>query len=309
MLLGVGVLTLVAGCAYTKEFVPIQVQPAGVRVPNQQRLVAKSASEAVKQACTKLNLKQYAGKSVRVEINGVFPHSADDLLNYVATAVEAEAAAAGLMVLPRPDPHFVPQVIVNSSPPPRRAEMPLPVASAEPPGHKFVGKERPPQPAPQPSVPAAVVEAPAAAPEPTAPPVAPWLPPEQQPADLRLVVSVDWGGMDVRDEKFLKEWPLLGQIGLGGLGLAGIIGGAAGNNGTVTVAGTIGLVGAVVWQVFDSSMDHTYTLDGRVQLTLRTIPHNPREPVGIGIGNGESRIVVDPKDQYGYQPNLVVPKP
>jgi hypothetical protein len=309
MFLGLGLMALMVGCASTKEFAPVQAQPVGLRVPNQQRLVAKSATEAVKQACTQLNLRQYAGKTVRVEINGVFPHSAEDLLDYLATAVEAEAASAGLTVLPRPDARFTPQVAVYSAPPAGHAEQPLPPppppAAAPPDAHKGARKSEPSQPAAAPAEAAPVPEAPLAAP--VLPPHQ--MPPERQPADLRLAVSVDWGGVDMRDEKYLKPWPFGGQVALGGVGLVATGAGLGSDTPPVWILGMVGMAGAAIWAIAHSSEGHTFTLVGRVQLTMRTIPRKAGEPVGQGTGSGESSIVVDPRDQYGYQPIMTLPKP
>src|SRR5262245_25264735 len=94
---------LIVGCASSvKEYVPIHGSSMPVRVPNQQRLVALAASQAVANAARELNLSQYAGFSGRVEVNGVFPHSATDLLEYVASALEFEMARVGMRVIPHP---------------------------------------------------------------------------------------------------------------------------------------------------------------------------------------------------------------
>ncbi len=100
-------LLAAAGCAYSKETVPLDRQPIPIRVPNQQRLLAIAVDEAVEA----LDLMALKGKSVRVERAGVLPHSDADLLDYVQLQVEGKLARIGARVIDRPEPLvFVPGI-------------------------------------------------------------------------------------------------------------------------------------------------------------------------------------------------------
>src|SRR5581483_191528 len=123
-------------------------------------------SQAVANASREVNLVQYAGQSGRVEVNGVFPHSAYDLLDYIASTVEAEMARAGMRVIQH----------VGSTPThPEGANAASTVIVLAPPAEQT-------GPAP----------------------------------DLRVIASVDWGGVDLKDQSYII-WPRLGGM----LGVAG----------------------------------------------------------------------------------------
>ena len=94
-------LTLV-GCKYSKETVPMTRAFDAVRVPNQQRLVALATEQAIEA----LDFKALAGKTVALEVSGVFPHSHVDLLDYLTAQLEAKLARAGARVL-HPAPFLV----------------------------------------------------------------------------------------------------------------------------------------------------------------------------------------------------------
>lgn len=101
-----------AGCSYNKETVPLARSWTPVRAANQQRVVALAVDDAVDQ----LDLSKLAGKAVVVELAGVFPHSNEDLLEYVRQQVEGRAARAGARV-----------VELSTVPPP--APMPMPAST------------------------------------------------------------------------------------------------------------------------------------------------------------------------------------
>jgi hypothetical protein len=90
------VLSFVGACSWQRQTVPLARQAMAIRVPHQQRLVAM----AVEQAVENLDFAQLAGKSWRTEVNGVFPHSREDLLDYVQTAVERRLGQSGATVIP-----------------------------------------------------------------------------------------------------------------------------------------------------------------------------------------------------------------
>ena len=89
------IVSALCACKYNKETVPIRRAPTDIRVPNQQRVVALATDQAVES----LDFKPLAGKTVSVELTGIFPHSYDDLLHYLRAQVEAKAAQAGARVI------------------------------------------------------------------------------------------------------------------------------------------------------------------------------------------------------------------
>lgn len=89
------ILSALCACKYNKETVPIRPAPSDIRVPNQQRVIALATDQAVEA----LDFKALTGKSVAVELSGIFPHSYDDLLHYLRSQVEAKAARAGARVI------------------------------------------------------------------------------------------------------------------------------------------------------------------------------------------------------------------
>jgi hypothetical protein len=82
-------------CSYSKEAVALNRDEVGTRVPNQQRLLALSTDEAV----ARLDFKPLAGKKVIVEISGVFPHSRNEVLDYIEGQVEGKIARDGGLVI------------------------------------------------------------------------------------------------------------------------------------------------------------------------------------------------------------------
>lgn len=229
MILAVGM-----GCGHIKEFAPIRLDPISLRVPNQQRVVAQSIEQAVEQASTGIDLKRYSGKTVRVEVNGVFPHTRHDLLDYVATSIEWKAAKAGLIVLERPDPDLVrDQIVVGGD-----------AASVNP------NADRYPKP------------------------------------DIRLVASVDWGGIDLKDQEYIKGGTLFAQI---------------------FFAIIVPPLGIVLFLALDSTA-HTFTMIGRVRMTLRAFPTAEGLAAAIAVGEGESSIVIDPESDSGYTLRLAIPR-
>jgi len=255
------VLLLGSACGHLKEFAPIRYSTIYPRIPNQQRLIAQPAREAAEKACAAVNLSQYAGKTARVEVTGVFPHSETELLDFIASVVEAEAARAGIAVLQRPDPRFAPDHVIiahhGSGPP----QLPLPA----------------------------------------------------QPVDLRLVASVDWGGIDLKDQQYIKAWPLAGQIALGALSLLTGIGATAaiGDDDLMPVTlgiPMLGIASAIIWAVLDPSEGHVFTMQGRVRVTLAGIPQSAGLAAVSGFGEGESSVVVDPESHTGYSMILNLPR-
>ena len=86
---------LVACGGYSKETVSLYRDHVGMRVPNQQRLIALATDEAV----ARLDFKHLAGKKVVVEMSGIFPHTRGDVLDYVEGQVEGKIARDGGLVI------------------------------------------------------------------------------------------------------------------------------------------------------------------------------------------------------------------
>lgn len=80
---------------YSKETVSLYREHVGMRVPNQQRLLALSTDEAV----ARLDFKGLAGKKVVVEMAGIFPHTRADVLDYIQGQVEGKIARDGGLVI------------------------------------------------------------------------------------------------------------------------------------------------------------------------------------------------------------------
>ena len=229
----------VGGCGSVKEFVPIRPMSVPLRMPNQQRIVAEATTEAVNRASAdgKLNLSQYKGLKGRVEVNGVFPHSGSDLLDFIASAVEGSMMQAGMLVLPRPHPFSV------------RAEGGASSVTIIPP--------------------------------PAAPETA------DAKSDVRLVASVDWGGVDYEEAREL----LGGRVALA----------------IVLSVLTLGVAGIIYIAVTDF-YDHTFTLKSRVHITLRALPTTTNLRGGIGVGEADSKIVIDARSASGYSAEIDIPK-
>jgi hypothetical protein len=216
-------------CSSIKEFVPIATSPTAMRIPNQQRILSEAAGTAVGQvvANQELSLAQLQGKAVIVEMDGVFPHSHEELLEYLRTQFEGELARRGIRVV-RPLP---PAIHVSS----------LTVQTPVEPIH----------------------------------------------ADARMVVSVDWGGIDYQDDKHASTKRVVGMV--------------------VTGIFTFG-VGAIIWALAQSPMVHVLTLKARVHLTARIIPITAGLRFAAAPGAGEAQITIDTETDSGYTNNMSVPQ-
>jgi hypothetical protein len=260
-----------SGCgSFLKEFAPINPGSVSLRVPNQQRLLSQSVLQAVTSAAAdaSLNLAQYAGRSALVEVNGVLPHTQEDLLDYVAAAVESEIARAGLRVVPRP---------------------PLQRFAVRGEGGEGMMVNIIPRP----------IEGP------------------PQSADLRLVASVDWGGVDYQERKYIVAGRLAGQLGLlgGGLFFGSIAYGVGLSRGDFLggiTAGTLfmfgGPIAAGIWRLARSPTARTFTLSGRVRVTLRAIPVAAALKPAQGVGEGEARMIIDTESASGYTNSMALPR-
>jgi hypothetical protein len=121
-----------AGCKYNKETVPVRRAEADIRVPNQQRVVALATDQAVEA----LDVSKLQGKTVAIEVTGVFPHSQVDLLDYLTAQVEAKLARAGARVQTQPPMVVVPGAAVGAAAPALPAQGAL--ALTEPPDYRLL---------------------------------------------------------------------------------------------------------------------------------------------------------------------------
>lgn len=265
-------LCALSGCKYNKETVPIRRAPSDIRVPNQQRVIALATDQAVEA----LDFKPLEGKSVTIEVSGIFPHSHDDLLHYLRAQVEAKAARAGARVIVR---DLMTEAVLAAEPAAAPAAAPAAKPAAAPTGR-----------------------GPAAAAVPPPPPPAPVALSEE--ADYRLLVNVSWGGADVRDKVTTDEPLLTKQIGLG---VSGLISGVllyvisdSGFRKGFAVTGTLVTVGwSVGWFYKKSPFPHVKTLIGRARVVVQGVP--TREGTAFTTeGAGESKLVNDERVPEGY---------
>lgn len=269
-------------CKYSKETVPEARSISAVRVPAQQRLVSLAVEEAVES----LDFKSIAGKTASIELTGVFPHSSDEMFDYLMQQVQSKLARSGVRVLG-----------LQAAAAPRPA---LAGAAADAPA-------RPGPVAPAPAVPSWLT--PKAKPKPPPPPVeakpaAPAAAASAEP-DFRLLVGVSWGGIDTRDKVRTDEPLLLGQLSLAG---GGLLGGSAllvasdttfrkGFSGFLMVSA---VAGATVWFFVHTPFPHMYTLMGRVRVVVRGIP--TKEGTAFTTeGNGTSKIIIDERNPEGFK--------
>lgn len=90
----VAILCLAAATGCQQEYIPIMPDGEGLRVPNQQLLLADAADQAFEN----IDLSMLSGKSVYVEAVGVLPHTPVDLLDYLIYRTELKLSQAGALV-------------------------------------------------------------------------------------------------------------------------------------------------------------------------------------------------------------------
>jgi hypothetical protein len=118
----------------------------------------------------------------------------------------------------------------------------------------------------------------------------------RQDADVRVVASVEWGGVDYSDQKYLVGGRLAGMV------IVGIF--------TFTI-------GAFIWRAIQSPYSHIFTLHGRARIVVQAIPGGGEPaPAGLrsavrparGVGEGEAKIVIDALSDSGYTNFMKVPE-
>lgn len=126
------IIAALCSCKYNKETVPIRRAPTDIRVPNQQRVIALATDQAVEA----LDFSKLAGKSVAIELTGIFPHSYDDLLHYLRAQVEAKVARAGARVIEQQPVLVVAGAEAGEKPPEPAAQGSL--ALTDPPDYRLL---------------------------------------------------------------------------------------------------------------------------------------------------------------------------
>jgi hypothetical protein len=247
-----------AACKYNKETVPLTRSEAAIRVPNQQRIV----SLAVEQAVEGLDFADLAGKSVSIEITGVFPHLEFDLLDYLRAQLVTRLTKQGVRVV-----NPIPAILL-----PGQAEAAPATGGA------------PALPAVPPSSSTAVTLA------------------EPADYRLLVGVSwggIDARDKVRTDEPLLTKQVGLGVGGLlAGLALLTIWDNRYGIIlGIGTAVGSP--VGAYLWYSKETPFPHTYTLIGRVRLLVHALPNVEGAPI-TKEASGESRVIVDETSAEGY---------
>jgi hypothetical protein len=93
-----------AGCALPAEKnlvrLPINQKAQFVHVAIQQEVISKAINDFIKQISFKENL----GGSAYVEICGVFPHTSEEVLEYIRASVEAKMAEDGWIIREKTEP-------------------------------------------------------------------------------------------------------------------------------------------------------------------------------------------------------------
>jgi len=282
------------GCSSRKEMVPVARSAIALRVPHQQKLLAL----AVEQAVERLNFQGFAGRKFKVEVNGVLPHTKEDLLDYIRSAVELRLAQAGAIVVTESEkdddddehasllwpmaPHLTPSLLGFPQGVPGAAPQPAPTAPA-------TGAPPPPEnlrPAPPP------------------------VPVSAGGKPHRLIVGVSWGGMDTtvrhvgRPGKYVVAALvpvaiLAGSIGAS-VGVAEADGGAAA--GVPPVLGMLGIAGFLAGYIAATDFSYdTYTLTGNIRLNVAVIPSSGEITAQQTTTEGKHEVVIDPTDDVGYR--------
>jgi hypothetical protein len=259
------VIFCLSACSVNKELIPLYPTSNNTQIANQQRLVSQAAREAVEQATAGMALELYKGKTARIEINGVFPHTRKQLLGYIVAAVEGAAAKAGVRILPPDFTALGSSVVIEDS-------------------HDIAVKQ-------------SYSETQRAL--------------MGQIPELRLVISVDWGGVDIKEQRYTTWGRLGGQLSLiiGSVALATAVTFATEGEG-IMVAGPVGgagLLGGILWLIIDPPRAHLFTQTARVGVTLRVIPVAEGIPYAQTTGSGENSVVIDPEVDTGYTLTVDLP--
>lgn len=258
-------------CSWSRQTIPLTREAMAIRVPHQQRLVAL----ALEQAVERLDFGAWKGLEFELEVNGVFPHSRQDLLDYMRTAVERRMREFGVKVArPLSAATWSPRVG------PRVAQL----GSAYAPTEFALGVSTP-----QPRQTAARA---VATPGPR--------------TKNRVVVGLSWGGIDTSQQHLVNK----ASAGV----YAGVAGGVsvltflptfiliAEDEDEAFIPPLIGLPMLMGWLALypllaDLTYD-TYTLYGRVRMMVSVMPEGSETKVMFA--DGESQVILDPTARTGY---------
>lgn len=254
-------LGVLAACGgYSKETVSLYRDHVGMRVPNQQRLIALAADEAV----ARLDFKALAGKKVVVEMSGVFPHTRNDVLDYLQGQVEGKIARDGGLVI------SAGQLVVASGEGSDAAAAPAPISLTPSDadyrvviGVSWAGVDTH----------------------------------DRKTVNVPLLtrqVGVIAGGAAalLLGVCCLKEETDLGM---------GITTSSISTAGTIMMSlGGLAIAGGVIWNAVAKPTLHIYRLLGRVRVSVNAIPIQPGNTPFQTVGEGQTEVIVDPTAEEGY---------
>ena len=255
-------LAMLSACGgYSKETVSLYRDHVGMRVPNQQRLIALATDEAV----ARLDFKALAGKKVVVEMSGVFPHTRNDVLDYLQGQVEGKIARDGGLVI------SAGQLVVASgegSDAANAGAAPISLTPSDADYRVVIG------------VSWAGVDT-----------------HDQKTVNVPLLtrqVGVIAGGIGA---VLLGVCCLKDETDLG----MGITTSTISTAGTIMMSlGGLAIAGGVVWNAVAKPTLHIYRLLGRVRVSVNAIPIQPGNTPFQTVGEGQTEVVVDPTASEGY---------
>lgn len=296
----IGAAALVAcmttmGCTSSrKEMVPVARSAIALRVPHQQKLLALSVEQAVE----RLNFQGFAGRKFKVEVNGVLPHTKEDLLDYIRSAVELRLAQAGAIVVDGTEKGDDEHASLISPMAPQLTQNLLGFPQGDP-------GAAPQPPVPEPSPPDTLSR-----PAPPVAPAPPRLPANPDGEPHRLIVGVSWGGMDTTVRHVTRPGPYvvatLVPVGIVGAGVGATAGVAAADGEGATaippIVATTGLIAFLIAYIAATDFSYdTYTLTGNVRLNVAVIPANGEITAQQTTTEGKHEVVIDPTDDVGYR--------
>jgi hypothetical protein len=94
ILIGV-VAAVTSACTVNKTMVQMDREHSRFRSPVMQAQMGKAVEDAMRG----VDFAAMAGRSATVEVNGLFPQSSEDLLNYVRSSIEAKASEQGVKII------------------------------------------------------------------------------------------------------------------------------------------------------------------------------------------------------------------
>lgn len=111
---------------------------------------------------------------------------------------------------------------------------------------------------------------------------------DEKKPDLRVVASLDWGGIDYTTRRRVHGGKLAGTIVLG-----------------IFTAG----IGAAIVAAISPPYFHELTLDSRIKLTVRVFPQVPGLLPANAAGEGAAQLIIDPLSSDGHMATFVADAP